>query len=278
MDKKFLAVLILGVIFAAAAFAGCTGTQNTPNSGNATIAGTENATGGTPAAGETPVYIVGIDGDYPPYSYINSDGSAEGFDVDSVKWIADKMGFAVKIKPLAWDGIIPALQAGKIDIVYSGMSITDERLEKVNFSEPYWTVNQAVAVKNGSSVTMDDIKEGKAVIGTQRGCTAAEWITTNLVDTGIMPSENLKLYENFPLAVTDLENGRIDAAMYDTPVVIESIQGKNAVKLGTIDTDEKYGVAIRKDDTELLYTMNEGLDKLMADPYWQELIDKYNLE
>ncbi|MDD4127238.1 MAG: ABC transporter substrate-binding protein [Methanomicrobium sp.] len=266
MDKKILAALILIVAVVAVAFAGCTGTDNPADKQTG-----ENIT-------EKNVYVVGIDGEYPPYSYIDSDGTPIGFDVDSVKWIADKMDFEVEIKPMAWDSIIPSLNAGKIDMVYAGMTITPERLEKVNFSIPYWVANQGVAVNNGSNLTIDDIKAGKAVIGTQSGCTAAEWISTNLVETGIMPEENLKQsYSSIPLAITDLQNGRVDAVMYDTPVIIESIKDKNMVKLGTIETNEKYGVAIRKNDVELLNTMNEGLDKLMADSYWQELIEKYNL-
>ncbi|WOF16840.1 amino acid ABC transporter substrate-binding protein [Methanoplanus sp. FWC-SCC4] len=267
MDSKILAAVLLVMAVMAVAFAGCTGTDQPAVKDN-----------GTDVKEEKVTYIVGIDGEYPPYSFIDKDGNAQGFDVESVKWIANEMGFNVKIQPMAWDGIIPALEAGKIDMVYSGMTITPERLDKVNFSKPYWVVNQAVAVKNGSSVTMDDVTEGKVVFGVQRGCTAHDWISRNLVETGKLPEDNLKLYENFPLAVTELENGRVDAVMYDTPVLIDSIKGKDVVKLGTIDTDEEYGIAIRKTDTELLNTMNEGLDKLMADPYWNELIAEYKLE
>jgi len=266
MDKKILAAFILIVAVVTVAFAGCTGTPASSEEMEEVI-----------IVEEKTVYIVGIDGEYPPYSFIDKDGNAQGFDVDSAKWIAENQGFEVEFIPMAWDGIIPALLAGKIDMVYSGMTITPERLDKVNFSETYWVANQGVAVRNGSTVTMDDLMAGKVVIGTQRGCTAADWITENLIDKGLMPKDNLKLYENFPLAIADLENERVDAAMYDTPVVIESIQGKDVVKLGTIETNEDYGIAIRKDDVELLNTMNEGLGNLMASPYWQELIVKYKL-
>ncbi|MCC7566623.1 MAG: transporter substrate-binding domain-containing protein, partial [Methanoregulaceae archaeon] len=77
----------------------------------------------------TSVYIVGIDGDYAPYSYIDRDGNPAGFDVESIEWIADEMGFQVKIQPVEWNRIIPALLEKEIDMIYSGMSITDERRE-----------------------------------------------------------------------------------------------------------------------------------------------------
>src|SRR5690606_14172318 len=125
--------------------------------------------------------------------------------------------------------IIPTLEAGKIDIIYSGMTITDERKAKVNFSETYWVVNQDVVARNASTTTLDDVLAGKAVIGTQRGCTAAMWIEENLVNTSKMPADNLKTYDNTPLAVNDLEAGRIDAVMYDDLVLKDIIEGK-AVK------------------------------------------------
>jgi polar amino acid transport system substrate-binding protein len=280
MDKKILSVCIIALAVLAAVFAGCTGTQPSAATPTPTpAAGTDNPTAApTAAVVEKTVYIIGIDGEYPPYSYVDKDGNAQGFDVESAKWIAEDQGFEVKFQPTAWDGIIPALLAKKIDMVYAGMSITPERAAKVTFSDVYWIVNQGVAVKKGSFITIDDIKSGKAKIGTQRGCTAADWIQENLVDTGILDSSKLVLYDNFPLALTDLENGRIDAAMYDTPVVRKSIEHKDLELLGTIDTGEEYGIAIRNEDKELLEKMNAGLKNLKNSTKWAELVQKYELE
>ena len=86
-----------------------------------------------------------------------------------------------------------------------------------------------------------------------------------------MDKDNLKTYDNFPLVAEDLKNKRIDAAIYDKPPMLDAIEGKPLVIVGEIDTGEEYGVAIRKEDTELLETINEGITKLMADPYWEEL-------
>ena len=290
MDKKILSVCIIALAVLAAVFAGCTGTQQsaatatpTPvtNTDNPTAAPTETEAqteAPTTAVVEKTVYIIGIDGEYPPYSYVDKDGNAQGFDVDCAKWIAEDQGFEVKFQPTAWDGIIPALLAKKIDMVYAGMSINPERAAKVAFSDVYWVTNLGVAVKKGSFITIDDVKSGKAKIGTQRGCTAAEWIQNELIDKGILDASKLVLYDNFPLALTDLENGRIDAAMYDTPVVRKSIEGKNLEFLGTIETGEEYGIAIRKEDTELLEKMNAGLKNLKASPAWAELVAKHELE
>jgi polar amino acid transport system substrate-binding protein len=183
----------------------------------------------------------------------------------------------VEIEPMEWDSLIPSLNAHKIDMVYSGMTITPERQEEVNFSVPYLSINQSFAVLNSSSITMDDIMAGKAVIGAQRGTTGAYWVEKNLIENGTMPKDNLKLYDNFPLVVTDLTNQRIDATIYDRPSQLSAIEGKPAHIIGEIYTGETYGVALRKDDTELLATINDGLSELMASPKWQELLEKYGL-
>ncbi len=226
---------------------------------------------------EKPLYIVGIDAEYPPYSYIEPDGTPMGFDVESIIWIGEQKGFDVKIQPMAWDGIIPALQAGKIDMVYSGMTITDERKEMVNFSDPYYKVNQSVVIYEDSGKTFDEFMAGSLKIGAQRGTTGAFWVEDHLIETGLMPAENLVTYDNFPIVVQDLQNKRLDAIIYDTTPMHEAIAGKPLIEIGEIDTGEEIGVAIRKEDTELLATINDGLSQLKTDPYWETLKEKYTM-
>jgi len=221
--------------------------------------------------------VIGIDGAYPPYTSLEMDGTFVGFDIDSARWIADKMGFEVEFQAVAWDGIIPALQAKKIDMVYSGMTITEERREQVAFSKPYLKINQSVAVRSDSDLTFDDIMSGKVVIGSQRGTTGEMWVQDNLVATGKMPASNLKSFDNFPLAITALMNRQVDATVYDKPPTVNIIGQQDAKIIHEIDTSEEYGIAIRKDDTALLEAMNAGLDLLMNDPYWDELKVKYEL-
>ncbi|MDR1020642.1 MAG: transporter substrate-binding domain-containing protein [Synergistaceae bacterium] len=226
----------------------------------------------------TQKYIVGIDGDYPPYSFVGADGKPTGFDVESVQWIAGEMGFEVEIRPTAWDGIIPALLAKKIDMVYSGMTANEERRKVVDFSDIYWEIDQAVAVKQDSAVTMDDFLAGKATVGTQRGCTAADWIEDELVKKNILASDKFRLYDSFPAAAMDLEIGRVEAAMMDDMIVLGAIKGKPLKIIGTIKTGEEYAVAIRKEDKELKDKINEGIRRLMASPKWEELKAKYDMQ
>ncbi len=267
MNKSVIAVLLAIVAIFAILLCGCTQTPE-----DTTVSPVEPA-----ATGEKVTYIIGIDGEYPPYSYIDKDGSVQGLDVESAKWIANELGFEVKFLATAWDGIIPALNAGKIDMVYSGMTITDERSKVVNFSNPYLLINQSVAINNDSGLTMDDFMAGKGKIGAQRGTTGAFWVEEELINKGITDSEGLVLYDNFPLVVTDLANNRLDFIIYDKPPMVDAIEGKSMSILGEIDTGEKYGIAIRKEDTELLNTMNHGLDLLMNSPKWNELLTKYEM-
>jgi polar amino acid transport system substrate-binding protein len=272
------ALLILGLLLAAAA---CTsGSSPAPASPAASVQSGQDKSGTTtaPATDQKKTLVVGIDGEYKPFSYLDPSGSATGFDVDSMKWIAQKKGMDVKFQSIAWDGIIPALQAGKIDLVYSGMTITPERAEQVNFSTPYWEVNQDVVAKTGSKITVDDVRAGKAIIGAQSGCTAAIWVDKNLITTGKMPQDRLKLYANTPLAIDDLVAGRVDAVMYDDNVIKAMIENRRVEIIGSIETKEEFGIAVRKSDPELLATLNEGLAELKADPYWQELIVKYKMK
>lgn len=222
------------------------------------------------------VYINGIDADYPPFAYIDEKGNPAGFDVECLDWIADEMGFGIKHQPTAWDGIVSSLLAKKIDMVYSGMSITEERKTKVDFTIAYWEINQALCVREDSDLNVIAALCGDFTVGSQRGCTAAMWIEDHLVKTGILPKDNLKLYEGFSLAVKDLVNGRIDSAMMDDVMVEDAIRKGQAVKIvGIIKTGEAYGVAVRKEDKELKALLDEGIAKLKKSTKWDELIIKY---
>ncbi len=276
MKRLMVSLACLGLVFLLL-FAGCT-TQNQSAPGESGTTGPDAATAAGTAGGEKQLLRVGIDAVYPPFSFMSEKGEATGFDVESMRWIATNQGYDVEFHPIAWDGIIPALNANKIDLVYAGMTITDERKEKVNFSKPYWTVNQTVVTKEGSPVTLDEVKTGNVTIGTQRGCTAAIWVEENLINTTLMSGDSLKLYDNAPLAVEDLVNGRTDAVIYDSTVMNDIIAGKPVQKIGVIETNEQFGIAVRKTDTALLEKLNAGLDNLMSSPEWQDLIQKYKLE
>lgn len=228
-----------------------------------------------PAGAAEKVYINGIDANFPPFAYVDKSGKPDGFDVKALDWIAKEMKFKVKHQPMDWDGIVPSLKAKKIDIVASGMSITEERKKQVNFTIPYWKIKQVLVAKKDSQLTVEKALADGNKVGVQRGTTEAKWIEENLIKKGGKKFE-LVQYDSAPLAVEDVVNGRIVAAAMDDAPAIDATRKKPVKILGGFGMkDEEFGYAIRKEDAEFLKKVNEGLKRLMKSPYWAELKKNY---
>lgn len=225
---------------------------------------------GTTAMAKT--LINGIDANYPPFAYIDKDGQPAGFDVEAAEWIAAEMGFEVKHQPVEWDSIIPTLRAKKIDFIASGMTASAKRKEQVNFTLPYWQVRSIMIVPEDSDATVEDLLAGKR-IAVQMGTNQHNWLVANESKYGY----SIQVHNSGPIAVTDMLHGRSDAVAIDDTSA-HAIKRKQPVKLlgeFGLHADE-FGFAVRKEDKELLETLNEGLRRLMASPRWEELIKKYN--
>lgn len=219
-------------------------------------------------------YINGIDGNYPPFSYIDEQGNPTGFDVESMNWIAKKMGFEVQHTPINWDGIIPALQAKKIDMICSGMSISEERKQAVNFSTPYHSIKKYIAVKNDSNLTVEELFKGKFTLGVQRGTNEHDLLQSRIDDENL--AITLRLYDSPPMSVEDLLNGRVDAIAIDSAPAEDAIKNGKPIKIaGEYAPGDDFGVAVNKENTELLKIINDGYELLKKDPYWEELHAKY---
>ena len=229
------------------------------------------------AAADDKVFINGIDANFPPFAYVDKNGNPDGFDVQAVNWIAKEMGFKVTHKPIDWDAIIPSLRAKKIDFIAAGMSITEKRKEQVNFTNPYWTITQVLVASEDSDLTVDTALSSGNKVGVQRGTSEAKWIQENLIKAQGKDFE-LVMYDSAPLSVEDVVNGRIVAAAMDDAPAKDAVKKKPVKILGRFGMpDENFGYAVRQEDTELLKTLNEGLKRLMASPYWEELQKKYEL-
>ena len=193
-----------------------------------------------------------------------------------MNWIAKDMGVEVSHQPIEWDGIITSLVTKKIDIIASGMSITPERAKQVNFTLPYWVIKQVLVTKKGSPLTVENILNGKKILGVQQGTPEAKWLKEQAAAKGF--NFELKYYNSSPLAVEDLLNGRIDAAAMNDAPARDAASKKEVQILGTFGMEqEDFGYALRKDDKELLDKVNASLKKLMASPDWEALKKKYEL-
>ncbi|MCX7635556.1 MAG: ABC transporter substrate-binding protein [Syntrophales bacterium] len=229
-----------------------------------------------PAVAAEKVYINGIDANFPPFAYVDKNGVPDGFDIKALDWIAKDQGFKVKHQPQDWDSIVPSLLAKKIDIVASGMSITEARKKQVNFTIPYWRIKQVLVVKKDANMTVEQALAAGNRIGVQRGTTEAKWIDENLLKKKGMKFQ-LVQYDSAPLAIEDVLNGRIIAAAMDDAPANDAVNKGKAVRiLGTFGMpDEEFGYAVRKEDKQLLAKLNVGLKKLMKSPYWKELVKTY---
>ena len=233
------------------------------------------AFGGQAFAGKK--LVNGIDANFPPFAFIDKTGNPSGFDVEAMDWIAKEMGYEVEHKAFDWDGIVTSLLTKKIDLVASGMSITPDRLKKVNFTNPYWRIEQVMVIKKGSNLTLDDLHHGNKIIGVQQGTSEAKWLKAEAKKQGW--NFKLRYYNSSPLAVEDILNGRIAAAAMDDAPAKDAASKKAVESIGPFGMhSEDFGYAIRKTDEQLLKDVNEGLKRLMASPKWDELIKKYDIK
>jgi polar amino acid transport system substrate-binding protein len=219
-------------------------------------------------------YVNGIDANFPPFAYVDKNGNPAGFDVDAVNWMAGKLGFKVKHQPMEWSGIVAALQAKKIDFIASGLSVTEERAKKIDYTIPYWVIKQVFVVKKDSTLSVDDIKTGGKKLGVQSGTSEAKWLKDQIGTNGV--NFELRMYDSAPMAVEDVINGRIDAAAMDDAPAADAVRKKPVKILGTFGMEpENFAYGVNKEAPELKALLNKGLEMLMADPFWDKLIEKY---
>jgi len=222
---------------------------------------------------QKPKLRVGTSPDFPPFEYTDEAGNVVGIDIDLIKSIAAKLGYEVEIVQIQFSGLIEALEQGVIDIAISGITITEDRAKRVDFTNPYWEADQAILLAKGSSFKPRSLKdlEGK-VVGVQTGTTAAS-LLDELKANGT--NVEIKSYTSYTLAVQDLVNGRVDAVVVDSPVARTLAAKYNVEVASIIPTGEKYGIAVKKGNTELLEKINKVLQEILNGDEWQKIISKY---
>ena len=214
--------------------------------------------------------LMGNDTTYPPFESIGDNGDPEGFDVDIAMELADRLGLELEVVTTAWEGIIPGLKTDKYDILMSAMTITDERLAEIDFSDPYIDSNQSIAVKKGTTdIVSEEDLVGK-VVGVQVDTTG------QFTAEEIAGIKEIRKYETILLAFQELELGRIDAIMNDYPVnaYLSKIRGQTEVA-ATVTTDEQYGIGVKKGNDQLLEAINQALADMDADGTYNEIFDKW---
>jgi polar amino acid transport system substrate-binding protein len=229
-------------------------------------------TAAAPAAEK--VYVVGTDAAYAPFESQSPSGDIVGFDIEVVKAIAAKSGIQVRFINTPWEGIFNALNQGDRDFLVSAVTITKERQESMDFSDPYFDARQLIATHGAADINkFADLKTLK--VGVQNGTTGDEAISKLQGKT----STNIKRFESTPLALKELEAGGVDAVVADNGVVVHYVNNNAGAKFQTVsDTSfaaEQYGIAVKKGNTELLTKLNQGLAGIKADGSYAKIYTSY---
>ena len=249
--KKLLAI-VLAAMMLACLFAGCSNSETASDLN-------------TVEAGKL---IMSTNAAFPPYEMTTDDGGYAGIDVEIAQAIADKLGLELVIDDMEFDSALLAVQQGKRDIVMAGVSVTEDRLLVMDFSDTYTTAVQVVIVKEGSEVTLDNL--GDYMIGTQRGTTGNIYCTDDYGD------DHVTAYDNGATAVQALLNGQVDAVVIDNGPAKEFVAANAGLTI--LDTEyvtEEYAIGFAKGNTELVDAVNGALAELIADGTVQAIIDSY---
>jgi polar amino acid transport system substrate-binding protein len=219
------------------------------------------------------VLAVGSCLDYPPFESVEG-GDEVGFDVDLIEEMASRLGLEVEWVRADFDTIFTAVAGGEFDAVAAASTITEEREQVVDFSDPYYNSRQSLAVNTAETPDITgvaDIGEGD-VIGVQRGTTGKAWAEDNLVPQGA----EIRTFGAAPAAFQDLAAGGLTAVVNDEPATAEIIADLPGLEIvEAIDTDEKYGFAFSPENPELREVMNGALMEMIADGTYQEIFERY---
>ncbi len=221
-------------------------------------------------------YIVGIDTTYPPFEF-EVDGEYTGIDIDLITAIAENQGIEIKFDAMDFGGIIPAMQANQLDIAIAGMSITEERKEVVDFSDPYFEagLTLVIAAETTDIESIEDLK-GKT-IAAKNGTTGAKFAQEHEAEYDY----KLVLFDDSPAMFQEVSNGNAAALIEDYPVISYAIS-QNDLDLQIIGdrlNGDQYGIAVLKGkNSDVLQKINDGLQDLRDSGEYDKILSKYLAE
>ena len=206
---------------------------------------------------------------FPPYEMTTDTGDFEGIDIEVAGAIAKKLGLELQVDDMDFDAALLAAQNGKSDMVMAGVTVTDERLKVMDFSDTYAEGIQSIIVPEDSDIASADDLAGK-IIGTQRGTTGYIYCTDDFGEDSVVA------YDDGLTAVQALNNGQVDAVVIDNAPAKEFVAANPGLKiLDTAYAQEDYAIGVAKGNTELLNAINGALEELQADGTLQSIVDKY---
>lgn len=209
--------------------------------------------------------------EFPPYEYhemVDGEDKIVGIDAEVAGLIAEELGMTLEIEDMAFDSVLAAVQTGQVDIAMAGITVTEERLQSVSFTDPYTTATQMIIVPEGSDIKGPDDLAGKT-IGVQLGTTGDIYVED-------VEGATIERFNKGFEAVQDLLAGRLDAVVIDgEPAKVFVSQNEGLVLIDEPFTEEEYAIAVAKDNEEFLTKVNDALTKLKENGAFQEVVDKY---
>ena len=258
--KKFMAAL-LAAVMTMSLLTACGGSEEAAKT---ETAATED---GKSAALADGVLTVGTNAEFPPFEYVNDAGEPDGFDIALIKAIGEKLGVEVVVENMEFASLVSSI-GSKIDVSIAGMTVTEDRLKNVNFTDTYTTASQVVIVKEGSPITSVADLEGK-ILGVQLG-------TTGDIYASDVEGAGIERYSKGFEAIQSLTTDKIDAVIIDQePAKVFVSENEGLIILEEHFTDEEYAIAIAKDNEELVEAMNGALAALKESGKLDEIIGKY---
>lgn len=254
MSKKLIALSMAAMFVMVFGLTGCGGQQSAKT------------------ADQGKVLKVGSETTFAPFEFQDEKTKDYiGFDMDLIKAVGKQMGMEVQVQSMGFDGLIPALEAGNIDAAISGMTITEERAKKVNFSKPYYKSGLSMVVKadNNTLKSFKDL-EGKRI--------AVQIGTTGASEAKKIKDVKVREFNNAPEAFIELNSGGVDAVVNDLPVneyYIAQAGGKEAKIVGDPLNSEEYGIATAKKNTELTDKINKAIDELKKNGEYEKIYIKW---
>lgn len=230
--------------------------------------------GGTSANQENQKLTVGTNPEFPPFEYINETGNIDGFDFALMNEIGSRINKDIVFKSMEFKSLVGALETGSIDAIIAGMTVTEERLLSVDFSDEYYQATQCIIVSqdNTEITQLSDLSE--KTVAVQEG-TTGDFIASG--DDDLVIDAKVKRFKKGADAIMDLKSGSSDAVLIDSNPAKEFVAA-NPDDLKFVEdktSEESYAIAVKKGDTELLDEINAALKEIKTDGTFDALIDEY---
>ena len=277
--KKLLSIcLVFALVLSLSACGGSSTGSGSSEPAEKETAETETAeteTAETEAAGETQTFIMGIDPEYPPFSYMDNNGDYTGFDVEICQAVCDRLGWEMKVFGVNWDQKLVQLDAGECDCVWSGMTILDSMKENgYVISKPYFYNTQVLLVKDTSGISSSADLAGK-VVAVQLGTSGEALLQEDLADLAAT-FESLITCDSFLKCFTELGGDAVDAVFVDLPVALSFVAENEGYTIINEELGaEEYGVAFRSGDQALCDAVDGAVAELVADGTYAKIAEKY---